>query len=85
MEASPVTVTTSGETPGVTFTVDPSSLKSGLYYRIKAVDGNGDVDADASTAKVQFTGDNFSQLKFTAPLPTDGVLYYTIEASDSAE
>ena len=83
--ASPVTVTTSGETPGVTFTVDPSSLKSGLYYRIKAVDGNGDVDADASTAKVQFTGDNFSQLKFTAPLPTDGVLYYTIEASDSAE
>ena len=80
-ESSPVTVTTSG----VTFAVAADSLIKGLYYRVKAVDGEGNESAAASTEKVKYTGDNASALNFTAPLPTDGVLYYTIEASDSAE
>lgn len=80
-ESSPVTVTTSG----VTFAVAADSLIEGLYYRVKAVDGEGNESAAASTEKVKYTGDNTSALNFTAPLPTDGVLYYTIEASDSAE
>ena len=75
------TVTTSG-TGGVTFAVSASSLIEGLYYRVKAVDGKGKVSETASTEKVKYTGDNASALNFTAPLPTDGVLYYTIEASD---
>ncbi len=74
---APVTVTTSG----VTFAVSESSLIEGLYYRVKAVDGKGKESAAASTEKVKYTGD-MSKLNFTALLPTDGVLYYTIEASD---
>lgn len=73
--ATPVTVSGSE----VTFAVDKTSLVSGLYYCVKMVDGEGNV---TRTTKVQYTGDNFASLDFTAALPASGVFYYTIEASD---
>lgn len=67
----------------VTFAVYTTSLKTGLYYGLKLDDGNGKISREK---KVLYDGSNADKVQdaLTADLPGSGVLYYTIEASDTA-
>lgn len=65
----------------VTFAVDTTSLKTGLYYGVgtrSTPDG-----AVKYGTMMLYDGTNANAIDFTADLPDSGVLYYTIEASDT--
>ncbi len=75
--SEPMTV----ESGKVTFAVDADSLKAGLYYGVGTrTTPDGEVTYGGMTL---FTGSNADDINFTASLPDSGVLYYTIEASDT--
>lgn len=77
MSSEPMTVTSSG----VSFAVDADSLKAGLYYGVGTrFSPDGEVTHGTMT---KFDGTNAGAIVFTANLPDSGVLYYTIEASDT--
>ena len=73
----PMTMTESA----VSFAVDTTSLKKGLYYGVGTrTTPNGTVTHGAMT---KYDGTNAGNIDFTAALPDSGVKYYTIEASDT--
>lgn len=75
--SEPMTMTESA----VSFAVDTTSLKKGLYYGVGTrTTPNGEVTHGAMT---KYDGTNAGDIDFTADLPGSGVLYYTIEASDT--
>jgi len=75
--SEPMTVTSSK----VSFAVDADSLKKGLYYGIGTRTTPGGTVTHGAMTK--FDGTNAGAIDFTADLPDSGVLYYTIEASDT--
>lgn len=77
--SEPMTVTSSK----VSFAVDADSLKTGLYYGVGTRSTPGGTVTHGTMTK--FTGSNANDIDFTADLPDSGVLYYTIEASDSKD
>lgn len=68
----------------VTMKVKADSLKTGLYYGLKLEDGNGNITHTSTRVKYDGTNADAVQAALTAALPGSGVLYYTIEASDTA-
>lgn len=69
---------------GATVTIPVGNLKAGLRYRVAIGSAAGSLSSTAAWSAI-YDGTEATEPTLTAELPSEGVLYYAIEASDTAQ